>query len=71
MNLWFAVSADSPPLLGSASLHSYKLTVTDSEGTAKSVMGKLVVKPRVPGWAIALLATLVTAGVVFALLRFL
>lgn len=71
MNLWYTISAENRPLIGSTATHTYKLTVTDSENTAKSVTGDLTIKPRVPAWVIGIIAVSLTIMLVALLLRFL
>ncbi len=71
INLWYGVSAEKHPLIGSPSTHTYKLTVTDTENTTKSVTGDLIINPRVPSWAVGLFVVLLTMLFVTALLRFL
>jgi hypothetical protein len=71
MNLWFVLSAEKRHLFGSPITHTYKLTVTDSENTAKSVTGDLTIEPLIPTWVIGLLVVFLTIVVVALLLRFL
>lgn len=71
MNLWYRVSAETRPLVGSPFTQTYKLTVTDIESTAKSVTGDLTVKPHIPSWVIGLIVVTLTIVLVAILLRYL
>lgn len=71
MNLWFAISAEKRPIVGSTFTQSYKLTVTDTESTTKSVTGELTVKPRIPAWLVGLIVIALTIILVAMLLRYL
>lgn len=71
MILWYGISAENRPLVGSPFTQSYKLTVTDVESNAKSVTGELTIKPRIPSWIVALVVIALTILLVAMLLRYL